>query len=119
ISSQEAERQRIARDLHDDLSQQLALLNFEIDQLETTHLSAPDLAKRVRRLSRQAGDIASYVHRLSHELHPARVQALGLVASIASLSRDIRTQHRIEIDFSHQAIPERIPPDVALCIYRV
>jgi signal transduction histidine kinase len=119
ISSQEAERQRIARELHDDLSQQLALLNLDIDRLGADHPADPELSRRVRRLSQWVGEIARDVHHLSHELHPARLQALGLVASIASLCRDVTTQHNIEIDFSHAGIPERIPPDIALCIYRV
>jgi signal transduction histidine kinase len=120
IAGQEAERHRSARELHDDLSQKLALLMVDIEQLARGALpGAAGLAERVGEISQRAAEIATDVHRLSHELHPARLEALGLVASIHSICRDVGRQHGIAVDFSHHSVPTAIPPQVALCFYRV
>jgi signal transduction histidine kinase len=118
MSSEDADRQRIARELHDDLSRQLALLNREIDQLDLS-LDDDGLSERVRDLSQELERIASHVQRLSHELHPAGQGAQGLVASIARLCRDVAAEHAIEIDCTHHSMPADIPPDVSLCAYRI
>ena len=78
IAGQETERHRIARELHDDLSQKLALLTIDIEQLARgALLRAAELAKRVGEISRRAAEIATDVHRLSHELHPTRARSSG------------------------------------------
>jgi signal transduction histidine kinase len=120
IASQEVERQRLARDLHDDLSQQLALLNIEIDTLgRAAPLRRAGLLGRIREISQRTGDIASSVHRLSHDLHPSKLHALGLVAAIQAECRDVAAQHGMVIEFVHENVPETIAPDLALCLYRI
>jgi PAS domain S-box-containing protein len=118
IAAQEDERRRIARELHDDLSQKLALLTMELDQLSQTP-SNEDTSLRLRRLTDQAGQIATDVHRLSYQLHPSKLEALGLVASIRSYCRDIELQHAIEVEFTHTEVPVTIPAEVSLCVFRV
>ena len=118
IAAQEDERRRIARELHDDLSQKLALLTMELDQLSQTP-SNGDTSQRLRRLTDQAGQIATDVHRLSYQLHPSKLEALGLVASIRSYCRDIELQHAVEVEFTHTDMPVTIPAEVSLCVFRV
>jgi PAS domain S-box-containing protein len=118
IAAQEDERRRIARELHDDLSQKLALLTMELDQLSQTP-SNEEAAQRLRRLTDQAGQIATDVHRLSYQLHPSKLEALGLVASIRSYCRDIELQHAVEVEFTHTDMPVTIPAEVSLCVFRV
>jgi signal transduction histidine kinase len=119
IASQEEERQRIARELHDDLSQELAVLNIEIDQM-VRDLKAGHVRDRLKRMSQRAGAIASEVHHLSHELHPSRLQTLGLVAAIGSLCRDVALQRSILVDFTHDGeLPQPLDADLSLCIYRI
>src|SRR5258707_15899312 len=67
IVAQEAERQRIARDLHDDLSQKLAVLNIEMNRLGANSL--PEVRHDVDAIAALAGEIAEHVHDLSHQLH--------------------------------------------------
>jgi PAS domain S-box-containing protein len=118
IASQEDERQRIARDLHDDLSQKLALLNIGIEQL-AGQVNAPGQRAALHDLSIQAGEIAARVHNLSRELHPARLQTLGLVAAVESLCRETSQNRRISVRFVHGPLPHDIDPNVSLCLYRI
>src|SRR6185295_13913118 len=123
IAAQEAERKRIALDLHDDLSQKLALLSIDIDQLgRLSRAQAPapdDLSSRLHDISARAGEIASDVHGLSHQLHPAKLEVLGLSAATRSFCHEISTQHHIAIEFDGADVPRSVPPEVALCLFRI
>src|SRR5262245_43608184 len=78
IAAQEAERRRIARELHDDLSQKLALLSIDADLLRQRNGELPASALVLaQEICDRANEIASDVHRLSHELHPAKLGAIG------------------------------------------
>jgi PAS domain S-box-containing protein len=118
IAAQEVERRRIARELHDDLSQKLALLTMELDHLSQGALAA-EVVERLRKLTDQAGQIATDVHRLSYQLHPSKLEALGLVACIRSFCREIADQHPIDVTFTHNDVPARIPPEVSLGLFRI
>ena len=115
IASQEAERQRIGRELHDDLSQKLALLSLTVDRLGTSLESR----QQFRELRTQIGEIAANIHNLSHELHPSKLQTLGLVESLRSLCGDIATQSGVRVFFVHENVPSVLDPRVALCLYRI
>jgi signal transduction histidine kinase len=120
ISAQEAERTRIARELHDDVSQQLALLSVELQQLGNELPAQVGPARtRARELWDRAGVIATSVHELSHQLHPIKLEMMGLVSSIAGLQRELSSQYGLAIHFSHKDVPARIPRDVALCMFRI
>jgi signal transduction histidine kinase len=117
IVAQEAERKRIARELHDDLSQKLALLSIDIEQLpRRTH---SELADYVRRISARAAEVATDVHHLAYELHPSKLESLGLVAAVQGFCRDISSQHDLQVDFEHRHVPPGVPPEIALCLYRI
>jgi signal transduction histidine kinase len=118
IASQEAERQRVARELHDDISQQLALLNIEIDHL-AAQVTPADGRARLRKLAVQVEDIAAALHNLAYNLHPSRLQAVGVVAAIQSLCKDASQSHNLRVDFTHGAVPSRVNGHVALCLYRI
>jgi signal transduction histidine kinase len=117
LNAQEAERRYLARELHDDVAQQLALMGAEIDQLK----SEPGVAfeEGLSRFHDRVGQISRTVHDLSHGLHPFQLEHLGLVASLRILCRDISKNKEIEISFEGEALPQQTPRDVALSIYRV
>ena len=119
IAAQEEERRRTARELHDDVSQRLALLSVEIEHLELHRRDAGDSGERWKALSRAAADIASDLHRISHRLHPSRLEALGLVAAISGFCQELWTQQALHVRFTHVAVPREVPGDVALCLYRI
>jgi PAS domain S-box-containing protein len=118
IASQEVERQRVARDLHDDLSQKVALLNIEIDQI-ASQLEPGEPQSTLRRISARAGEIATDIHNLSHELHPSKLRALGLSSAIHSLCREVTERRGIHVAFTHDALCEPADANVSLCAYRV
>jgi signal transduction histidine kinase len=119
LNAQEAERARIARELHDDISQQMTLLVLDLDQIATAHAGANDKLGPVAReaLERAAG-ITSGVHQLSHRLHPAKLRLIGLVAALTSLQRET-SNGEVAVTFSHQDVPPRLPQEPVLCLYRV
>jgi signal transduction histidine kinase len=120
IASQELERERIARDLHDDLSQKLAVLNIDLDQLTRgLERDAPHLVATAQETSRRAAEIASDVHDLSHQLHPSRLKVLGLIQAMQGVCRDVGNQHGIVVDFSHEGVPSGVSPATSLCLYRI
>jgi len=119
LGAQEAERSRIARELHDDISQQLTLLVLDLDALTTAHRDGDARLERISReaLDRAAG-IASGVHQLSHRLHPAKLRLIGLVAALTSLQRE--TPHGdATVTFTHENVPPRVAQEPVLCLYRI
>jgi PAS domain S-box-containing protein len=119
IAAQEAERRRVARELHDDLSQKLALLSIDAEQLLARGKVGEPTPLRVREIFDRVSEIASDIHRVSHELHPAKLSAIGLVKSLEALCRDASLQHRIAVDFMAGDVPMGVNADVSLCLYRV
>ena len=118
IVSQEAERQRIARELHDDLSQKISLLNIDVDQL-ARDLPFTEFRDRFEKLSSQAEEIASGLYDISHELHPSRLHTIGLVESIRLLCHDVSQQRDMTVVFTEAVLPEDLDPSVSLCLYRI
>ena len=114
LHEQENERARIARELHDDISQQLALLQVDLKLLR---LQGPE-AEMAADLSRIVDDVAHSVHDLSHRLHPARLRLIGLVGALNGLQRE-SSRADMAVLFSHDDVPASISPDLALALYRI
>ena len=119
INAQEDERRRIARDLHDDLNQRLALLSVELEMLKAGGDAQDQDTAPLERMGAQVRDISSDVHKLAYQLHPAKLDQLGLVAAARSLCRDLTRQSGIDIEFAAEAVPNGVPSQLALCCYRV
>ena len=120
IGAQEQERSRIARELHDDIGQRLALLTVELGQfpLDSTDLPA-DVGSRIDELRKQASEIAADVQSLSHELHSSKLEYLGIATAMRGFCREFSAQQNVEIVFVHDAIPRAVPSDISLCLFRV
>jgi signal transduction histidine kinase len=119
IAAQEQERARIARELHDDLSQKLALLSIDLKQLVGQTGGSDLLTRRLQSAAMSVDAIATGVHSLSHQLHPARLEMLGLEPALRSLCRDMSAAHNLRIEFEHEPFTGLIPYDAALCLFRV
>jgi signal transduction histidine kinase len=121
IEAQEKERSRIARELHDDICQRLALLVLELQQLEgnTPNLSAGEVGSRLNELGQQASEIMGDVQALSHQLHSAKLQILGLAAALKGFCKEFEAQQVAEIDFSSHDLPRLMASDISLSVFRV
>ena len=120
IEAQERERARISRELHDDISQRLAMLTIELEQLGQKFFdSPPDLLHRVARLRNQSADIATDVQSLSHELHSSKLEYLGITTAMRAFCHEFSDQQNVEVVFAHDEIPRTLPQDISLCLFRV
>jgi PAS domain S-box-containing protein len=120
IEVQEQERTRIARDLHDDINQRLALLAIELGQIQqTTSDLRPELRYRMGELCQQAEEIVSDVQAISRRLHSSKLEHLGIVAATKSFCEESSQQQNVEIRFSHDNISLETPYEVSLCLFRV
>jgi two-component system CheB/CheR fusion protein len=120
LQSQEEERRRVARELHDDISQKLALLEIDAQQVEPQINADPARARsEVERLRASIADLSEEVRRISHALHPSAIEDLGVGPAIRSLVEDFREREEMIVTFRAQAIPEGIPLEVATGLYRI
>jgi signal transduction histidine kinase len=117
LGEQEAERARIARELHDDISQQLAILSIELDGFRSDQLQV-HTAERLARALETTQDISTSLRELSHRLHPSKLRLIGLVAALDHLRRDLSPPH-LPIAFCHRNVPPEIDQNIALCVFRV
>jgi signal transduction histidine kinase len=116
LSAQETERARIARDLHDDISQQLVLLTIDLGLLGSA--GQAEAEKWAGEALNHAQAISRSVRNLSHRLHPARLRLVGLVSALDSLRQEM-AQPDMAIAFTHDNVPATLPPDLTLCLFRV
>ncbi len=119
IEAQEQERRRIARELHDDIGQRLALLAIGLAQLQQGHPNSSELPGRVSELQKQTSEIASDIQSLSHELHSSRLQYLGLAVALRGFCQEFGDQQKVEIDFTTQDLPVSLSQEISLCLFRV
>jgi signal transduction histidine kinase len=121
IRAHEEERARLAREIHDDLGQQLAALKLEIDLLghDAEASAARELAPRLAELSSSVFEVAAVVRGLSHTLHPMMLQQLGLATAVEALCRRTTMLSEVDTSFEPGLLPDELDPEVALCLYRV
>jgi len=119
IEAQEEERRRIARELHDDIGQRLALLAIGLAQLQQGQPDSSGLPLRVGELQKQTAEIAADIQSLSHELHSSRLQYLGLAVVLSSYCREFGVQQNVEIDFKSHDLPTPLSPGISLCLFRI
>jgi signal transduction histidine kinase len=119
IWAQEKERTRLARELHDDLSQRLALLSIQLAELKKDYVDARYLRQQVDSITSEIQSISSDVHRMSHELHPAKLDQLGLESALRGFCRELEATHPVSISVEVVNLPNALSKDVSLCLYRV
>jgi len=115
IESQEQERARIGRELHDDINQRLAMLALELEQLQE---NPSEIQPRVTELRRQLAEVSNDVQALSHDLHSSKLEYLGVVAGMKSWCKEFAERQKMEIDFRSD-VSSVLPLAVGLSLFRV
>ncbi|MEX1364621.1 MAG: ATP-binding protein [Nannocystaceae bacterium] len=124
VRAHEDERARIAREIHDDLGQQLAALKLQLDLLRREPQVDTAMAERLATLSRATMDVATTVRGLSHGLHPGVLERLGLRPALEALARQASSSSSpsaLDVRLEPPAGPEpsSLPAELSLSLYRV
>jgi PAS domain S-box-containing protein len=119
LAAQEEERGRIARELHDDFNQRLAILSIELEQLAKEFSNSSKLRRTVETLQTQTREIAVDIHRLSYKLHPSKLDHLGLAAALRGLCNEISDSKKIKVQFQESGAVSVPPQEITLCLFRI
>ena len=115
VEAQEQERARIARELHDDINQRLAMLAIELEQLQDNH---SDVTGRLHELRKQVIEISNGVQALSHDLHSSNLEYLGVVAGMRGWCNEFGGRQKLQVDFKSD-VASVLPAQVGLSLFRV
>ena len=115
IDSQEQERARIGRELHDDINQRLAMLAIEVEHLQE---NPSEVQNRLPEVRTQITEISNDVQALSHELHSSKLEYLGVVAGMKSWCEEFGERQKMEVDFRSE-VRSALPFDIGLSLFRV
>jgi PAS domain S-box-containing protein len=120
IEAEEREHNRIARDLHEDIGQRLALSAIEIDKLKTDFPNqTQEIRSRMDAVWQQTLEILSDVKASAHELHSPRLEYLGIAEVMRCFCKEFGDRKKVAIDFTSRGLPSLVPPDVSICLFRV
>jgi signal transduction histidine kinase len=119
IVAQEMERSRIARDMHDDLNQQLAALSLSISALRRRALDTPELHDLLREVQDRIIAVIGQVRGFAYDLHPGTLDHVALVAALRTHCADSAQHHGLDIRFTADDALAPLSRDVAVCLYRV
>ncbi|MGB6675326.1 MAG: sensor histidine kinase, partial [Terriglobales bacterium] len=120
IRAQEEERERLARELHDDINQRLALLANRIqesDQAVSAHTNSLQ-KNELREIWRLTNEIATDVQHISHQLHPSKLHYLGLAATVRDLCKEVAQQHKLEVECTVKDLPVDLDDNISLNLFR-
>jgi PAS domain S-box-containing protein len=120
IEAHEEERKWIGRELHDDINQRLALAVIELEQWGKEH-SKPkaEIHEHIDHVRQRLSDLAKDVQALSHRLHSSKLDYLGLAVATRGFCRELSEQQNVEIDFTHEGMPNRVRKEISLCLFRI
>jgi len=120
IEAHEEERTWIARELHDDIGQRIALLAVELVRYDhQIPESAVVMHECLQHVRQRISELGEDIQALSHRLHSSKLEYLGLVSAAKSFCRDLSEQRKVRIEFKHSDVPAEIPKEISLCLFRV
>jgi signal transduction histidine kinase len=117
VDAQEQERHRIARELHDDIVQQLTLVGLSVDELRSEFNASARTG--LDKLYDQISVVSKATRDLSHNLYPFTLEYLGLVGALKKLCRDTGAQSGLVISFSEKDVPSHLQSDISRCLFRI
>jgi PAS domain S-box-containing protein len=123
IEAHEEERTRIARELHDDINQRLALVAIgleQTEQLEQSPSKSPgEVSDRIHELGERIFEITSDVQAISHRLYSSKLESLGILSAARSFCKEFSAQQKVEVSFTHNHLADTITQETSLCLFRV
>lgn len=120
IDAQERELSNIARELHDDICQRLAMLSFKIQKVAQTWAAGQvSIGDQLEHIWQQCNQLTGHVQALSHELHPSILDNLGLSTALQSLCREVSERSGAMIGFTAVDVPRNLPREVSLSVFRL
>lgn len=118
LTAQEDERRRLAREMHDDVTQRLAALAIDAARIQGDGGGTVE-RRALEPIRKRLVGLSEDVHALSYRLHPSVIEDLGLVAALRVECSRIAQQEPFRVDFEHEDIPRKLPPSAAICLFRV
>jgi PAS domain S-box-containing protein len=122
IEAHEEESSRIARELHDDINQRLAVVSLRLSSLNQGPpgpASAAEFRQEIGEVGQEIADLAADIHAVSHRLHPAKLEILGLERAAAGLCQELSNRHGVTIDVHFENVPTAPSREISLSLYRV
>jgi PAS domain S-box-containing protein len=120
IEAHEQERTWIARELHDDIVQRVALVVAELERSDQQTAGVKTgVHDQVRRAIHRLSDLGNDIQALSHRLHSSKLEYLGFVSAAESFCRELSEQRNVRIVFKHSDMPAAVPKEISLCLFRV
>src|SRR5215469_15848239 len=117
IEAQEQERARIARELHDDINQRLALVTVAIEQAR--HAACPEVDQGLRELKQQVIGIAADIQTMAHDLHSSSLEYLGFVPAVRKLAEELGKRQGMQIEVKNDGVPSALSAEISLCLFRI
>jgi signal transduction histidine kinase len=117
IDAQDRERRRIARELHDGIGQQLTMVGLEVEKIGLKCDS--EIKARLEKLFDYVDEISKTTHEISRGLNPSHLEHLGLAHSISRLCHEFAERKSLSVTFVKEDVPDRLPSDISLCLFRV
>ena len=120
FSAQEDERRRLARELHDSFNQQMAAMSIQLGSLRQRHSKLPaEVQQELSSIKDAVVELSNDIRRVSHELHPAALEQLGLESALRAHCVRVAEQDGVDVAFSCEELPRGLVPEVAVCMFRV
>ena len=117
IEAQEQERARIARELHDDINQRLALVTVAIE--EARHAACPEVDQGLSELKQQVIGIAADIQTMAHDLHSSSLEYLGFVPAVRKLAEELGKRQGMQIEVKNDGVPSALSAEISLCLFRI
>jgi signal transduction histidine kinase len=120
IDAEQRERNRIGRELHDDINQRLALVRIGVEHAEQSlSKSLAGVTGQLREIGQCVSEISTDLQGLSHQLYCSKLEYLGIVTATRSFCRELSEKHKVEIHFESRDVPNHLSPEISLPLYRV
>lgn len=119
LTAHEDERRRLARELHDDITQRLASVAIDAARLESVVSRKPDHDRASQSVHGELVRLSEDVHALSYRLHPSILDDLGLAEALKAECEQVSRHQAVRVDVELKHVPDTLPNDVALCIFRI